>query len=46
MDRTDWLRRVAAAQSERERTGATGAASRELFRALRALLDRATIDPQ
>jgi ribosome-associated protein len=37
MDRAEWLRRVAAAQTERERTGATGAASRELFRALRAL---------
>jgi ribosome-associated protein len=37
MDRTEWLRRVAAATAERERLGAGGAASRELFRALRAL---------
>ena len=50
MDRADWLSKIAAAAAEREnlrkdatetRTG--GAASRELFRALRALLDRATI---
>src|SRR5207253_578079 len=27
MDRTDWLRRVAAAQSERERLGTTGSAA-------------------
>jgi ribosome-associated protein len=46
MDRAEWLGRIAAATSERERLGAGGAASRELFRALRALLDRATIDPQ
>jgi ribosome-associated protein len=46
MDRAEWLRRIAAATAERDRTGASGAASRELFRALRALLDRATIDPQ
>jgi ribosome-associated protein len=43
MDRAEWLKRIAAAQSERERLGTGGAASRELFRALRALLDRATI---
>jgi len=43
MDRAEWLERIAAAQSERARLGASGAASRELFRALRALLDRATI---
>ncbi|HVY83070.1 MAG TPA: ribosome biogenesis factor YjgA [Steroidobacteraceae bacterium] len=43
MDRAEWLRRVAAAQAERARLGSGGAASRELFRALRALLDRATI---
>jgi ribosome-associated protein len=46
MDRSEWLRRIAAAQTERERLGTGGAASRELFRALRALLVRATIDPQ
>ncbi|HEV7714109.1 MAG TPA: ribosome biogenesis factor YjgA [Steroidobacteraceae bacterium] len=43
MDRDEWLRRVAAATAERERLGAAGPASRELFRQLRALLDRATI---
>lgn len=43
LDRAEWLRRVAAAQTERARLGSGGAASRELFRALRALLDRATI---
>jgi ribosome-associated protein len=43
MDRAEWLKRVAAAQAERARLGSGGAASRELFRALRALLDRATI---
>ena len=32
-----WRQRVAAARTERERTGASGAASRELFRALRAM---------
>ena len=42
MDRDEWLARVAAATAERERLGAGGAASRELFRQLRALLDRAT----
>jgi ribosome-associated protein len=46
MDRTEWLRRITAATAERERLGTGGAASRELFRALRALLDRATIDAQ
>jgi ribosome-associated protein len=46
MDRTEWLRRISAATAERERLGAGGAASRELFRALRSLLDRATIDEQ
>jgi ribosome-associated protein len=46
MDRTEWLRRIAAASAERERLGTSGTASRELFRALRALLDRATIDTQ
>jgi ribosome-associated protein len=43
IDRAEWLARVAAAQTERARLGTGGAASRELFRALRALLDRATI---
>ena len=50
MDRAEWLDRIAAATAERERlatrgaaSGTGGAASRELFRALRALLDRATI---
>ena len=38
LDRTEWMRRVSAAQSERERTG-TGTAGRELFRALRTLLE-------
>lgn len=43
MERDEWARRVAAATAERERLGVGGPASRELFRALRALLDRATI---
>jgi ribosome-associated protein len=38
-----WRRRVGAARAERERTGASGAASRELFRALRAMF--ATMPP-
>jgi ribosome-associated protein len=46
MDREEWLRRIATASAERERLGTGGTASRELFRALRALLDRATIDGQ
>ena len=37
IDIAEWARRVSAAQAERARTGASGAASRELFRALRAL---------
>jgi ribosome-associated protein len=37
LDRDEWSRRVNAAREERARTGATGAASRELFRALREL---------
>jgi ribosome-associated protein len=41
MDRDEWLARVAAASAERQRLGTGGAASRELFRHLRALLDRA-----
>jgi ribosome-associated protein len=39
IDRAEWARRVAAAQDERARLHAGGAASRELFRALRALFD-------
>jgi len=38
LDAADWGQRVAAARNEHERTGAGGAASRELFRALRELL--------
>jgi ribosome-associated protein len=45
MDRDEWLARVAAAAAERQKLGATGARSRELFRHLRALLDRVTIGP-
>ena len=40
MDRDEWLARVAAAAAERQKTGAAGARSRDLFRQLRALLDR------
>ena len=36
IDVSAWRRRVDAARAERQRTGASGAASRELFRALRA----------
>ena len=39
LDRDEWSRRLSAAREERARTGATGAASRELFRALRSLFD-------
>ncbi len=39
LDEAQWLKRVAAARGERQRTGAGGVASRELFRALRELLD-------
>jgi ribosome-associated protein len=39
LDHDEWARRISAAQAERTRTAATGAAGRELFRALRALLD-------
>ncbi|HUL19237.1 MAG TPA: ribosome biogenesis factor YjgA [Steroidobacteraceae bacterium] len=39
IDRAEWARRVAAAQSERARLNAGGAAARELFRALRTLFD-------
>jgi len=45
LDRNEWLKRIAAAASERERLGAGGPASRELFRALRRLLG-ATIAEQ
>lgn len=44
LDRDDWLRRVSTAQEEYARTGATGTASRELFRALRALFDDTAAD--
>jgi ribosome-associated protein len=40
LDHDEWARRLSAAQQERARTGATGTASRELFRALRALFDQ------
>jgi ribosome-associated protein len=43
LDRTEWLRRISAAQSERARTG-PGPAGRELFRALRALFAREADD--
>jgi ribosome-associated protein len=39
IDQTEWARRVSSAQRERSASGAGGAAARELFRALRALLD-------
>ena len=42
LDRDEWARRLSAAREERARTGGTGAASRDLFRALRALFDRDT----
>jgi ribosome-associated protein len=45
MDRDEWLARVSAAAAERQKLGASGARSRELFRHLRALLDRVTIAP-
>jgi len=38
LERTEWLRIISAAQSERER-GGKGTAARELFRALRAVFD-------
>ncbi len=37
LDAGEWAQRVSAAQAERARTGGSGPASRELFRALRAL---------
>jgi ribosome-associated protein len=39
LDEAQWLGRLSAARTERERTGSGGVASRELFRALRELLD-------
>lgn len=42
MDRDEWLARVTAAAAERQKLGTTGAKARELFRHLRALLDRVT----
>jgi ribosome-associated protein len=39
LDRDEWQRLLSAAQQERAHTGTTGTASRELFRALRALFD-------
>jgi ribosome-associated protein len=45
MDRDEWLARVAAAVAERQKLGTSGARSRDLFRHLRALLDRVTIAP-
>jgi ribosome-associated protein len=45
MDRDEWLARVAAAAAERQKLGTSGARSRDLFRHLRALLDRVTIAP-
>lgn len=38
LERAQWMRRISAAQSERER-GSTGTAGRELFRALRTLFE-------
>ena len=39
LDRTEWVRRINAAQAEHERGGGHGTASRELFRALRTLFE-------
>jgi ribosome-associated protein len=44
IDHDEWARRLSAAQEERTRTAATGAASRELFRAIRTLLEAAEKD--
>lgn len=41
IDRAEWLRRVSNARGEHDRTGSGGPASRELFRALRALMESA-----
>jgi ribosome-associated protein len=46
LDRDEWARRVNAAREERARTAATGAAGRELFRTLRALLDSHIADDE
>ena len=46
IDREAWLKQIAAARAEHDRLGRGAAESRELFRNLRALLDRATIDEQ
>ena len=43
IDVREWRQRLGAARAERERAGSAGAASRELFRALRALF--ATMPP-
>jgi ribosome-associated protein len=43
IDVHEWQQRIGAARAEREREGSAGAASRELFRALRALF--ATMPP-
>ena len=43
IDVGEWRQRIGAARAERERGGGAGAAYRELFRALRALL--ATMPP-
>jgi ribosome-associated protein len=40
LDHDEWARKLSAAQHERARIGATGTASRELFRALRELFDQ------
>ena len=45
IDHDEWARRLSAAQAERARTGATGPASRELFRALRVLFDEPSAEP-
>ena len=45
IDRDEWTRRVSSALAERARTGAGGPASRELFRALRALFEEPAPDP-
>lgn len=39
LDEAQWLKRIAAARAERALTGATGVAARELFRALREVLE-------
>jgi ribosome-associated protein len=39
LEEAQWLKRVAAARGELQRTGGGGGAARELFRALRELLD-------